>query len=134
MCLNIFYEIFFLNKDLVKYLKSKWLLIPSLDPTHKYAYVGLVFILAHICKTWVYVHLRNSQIYIMWVLFILGTHKYAKKGVYVHLESLWICIMKVFFHLRNSQICITNVCFDRGSSQMQNDKFVNLTIKDLYHT
>jgi len=30
--------------------------------------------------------------------------------------------------------CITKVCFDLGSSQMQNDRFVNLTLKDLYHT
>ncbi len=62
MIFNIFYEIFCLHKNLVKYFKGKWLLIPSLDPTHKYAYVGLVF--------------------------ILGTHKYAKKRVYVHLKSL----------------------------------------------
>ncbi len=45
MILSIFYEILCLNKDLVKYFKGKWLVIPSLDPTHKHAYVGLVFIL-----------------------------------------------------------------------------------------
>ncbi len=45
MRLSIFYEMFFLNKDLVKYFKSKWLLIPNLDPTHKYAKHGSMFIL-----------------------------------------------------------------------------------------
>jgi hypothetical protein len=54
MILTIFYVIYFLNKNLVKYFKGKWFLIPSFDPTHKYTYVGLVF--------------------------ILGIHKYAKHG------------------------------------------------------
>jgi hypothetical protein len=60
MILSIFYVILFLNKNLVKYFEGKWLLIPSLDPTHKYAYVGLVF--------------------------ILGIHKYAEHGFMVILR------------------------------------------------
>jgi hypothetical protein len=65
MCLSIFYEIFFLNKNLVKYFKSKWLLIPSLDPTHKYAYVGLAFIFG------IHKDAKHGS------MFILGIHKYT---------------------------------------------------------
>jgi hypothetical protein len=64
MILNIFYEIFCLHKDLVKYFKGKWLLILSLDPTHKYAYVGLVLNLG--------IHKYEEH----GSMFILGVHKY----------------------------------------------------------
>ncbi len=60
MFLNIFYEIFCLNKDLVKYFQGKWLLIPSLDP-----YVGLVFILG------IHKYAKHGS------MFILGVHKYT---------------------------------------------------------
>ncbi len=65
MISNIFYVIYFLNKNLVKYFKGKWLLIPSLDPAHKYAYVVLVFILG--------IHKHAEHGY----MFILGFHKYT---------------------------------------------------------
>ncbi len=106
MILNIFYETFCLNKDIVKYFKNKWLLTPSLDPTHKYAEHGFMF--------------------------ILGIHKYTQCGCCFHLGNSQICIMEVFFRFFGTHKCITKVCFDLGSSQMQNDKLVNLTLEDLY--
>jgi hypothetical protein len=122
MILNIFYETFCLNKDIVKYFKNKWLLTPSLDPTHKYAYVGLVFILG------IHKYVEHG------FMFILGIHKYTQCGYCFHLGNSQICIMQVFFSFFGTHKCITKVCFDLGSSQMQNDKFVNLTLEDLYHT
>jgi len=70
MRLSIFYEIFFLNKYIVKYFKSKWLVILSLDSTHKYAYVGLVFILG------IHKYAKHG------CMFILGIHKYTECGYY----------------------------------------------------
>ncbi len=70
---------FFLYKNLVQYFKGKWLFLPSLDPTHKYAYVGLVFILG------IHKYAKHGSMFILGIhnihnvglVFVLKTHKCA---------------------------------------------------------